>query len=157
MGGKSGSLDMMGRQLVVHCTTGTCDRGRVVWGSWVAYHLSSKEVWCKDCIACPCALHVRWAASNARGLSTKCRHWLMPEVKVCCLRVRVGWKAGKNQWTAAVGAAPLGQGVLLAPERESGSVCWCRDAPYRHESQVWCPQEMMVWLTRSFHPAMNLE
>ena len=157
MVGRSGSLGMMGRQLVVRCTTGTCDRGRVVWGSWMAYRSLSKEVWCTDCIACPCALHVHWATSNAMGLSTRCRRWLMPKLKVCCLRVCAGSKGGKTRWTAAAVVAPLGQGVLLVLGRESGSVCLYRDAPYRHESRVWCPQQMTLWLTRSFHPAINLE
>ena len=157
MVGTSGPLGMMGMELVVRCTTGTCDRGRVAWGNWMAYRSSNKEVWCTGCIACPCALHVRWAVLNARGPSRRCYRWLMPKLKVCYLQAYAGWKGEKTQRTAAAVEALLGRGVLLVPGRESGSVWLYRDAPYRHLSRVWCPQEMAVWLTQRFHPAVNLE
>ena len=162
MVGRPGPLGMMGKELVVRCTAGTCDRECVAWWNWMACRSVSKEVWCTGCIACPCALHVHWAILNVRGLSTRCYRWLMPELKVCCLQVCADRMGEKNRWTAAAAAAavvvaPLWRWVLLVRRRESGSVWLYMDDPYRHEPRVWCPQEMAVGLTRRFHPAMNLE
>lgn len=156
MVGRSGSLGMMGRQLAVRCTKGTCDHAREVEGSWRACHSLNKEVWDTGYTACPCALCARWAASDGTAQSTRCRRSnLTPKLQICCLRWCAGWKGGKSRWTAGCVEASLARGVLLVPGRGSGSLY--RDAPCRHGSLVWCPRGMTEWPIRSFHPEMNLK